>query len=73
MFLISIIIKSFATIFYKSKRTYLKILNRIKNIFNSSISQMIILVCIMIYHVLKKYKNNMHIIKKFKNEFIINE
>ena len=34
---------------------------------------MIILVCIIIYHVLKKYKNDAHIIKKFKNKFIIDE
>ena len=34
---------------------------------------MIILVCTMVYHVLKKYKNNAHIIKKFENEFIIDK
>ena len=73
MFLISIIIKSFATTFYKSKQIYLKISNRIKIMFNFLTLQMIILVCIIIYHVLKKYKNDAHIIKKFKNEFIIDE
>ena len=41
--------------------------------FNSLISQMIILVYIIIYHVLKKYKNDAYIIKPFKNEFIIDE
>ena len=73
MFLTSIIVKSFATIFYKSKQIYLKILYRIKDMLNSLISQMIILIYIMIYHVLKKYKNDAHIIKKSKNKFIINE
>ena len=73
MFLILIIIKSFATTFYKNKQTYLKISNRIKNIFNSFISQIIILIWFMIYHVLKKYKNDAHIIKKFENKFIIDE
>ena len=72
-FLISVIVKSFVTIFYKNKQTYFKISNRIKSIFNFLILQMIILICIVIHHVLKEYKNNVHIIKKFKNEFIINE
>ena len=52
MFLISIVVKSFAATFYKSKQTYLKISDRIKNMFNSFILQMIILVC----HVLKNIK-----------------
>ena len=73
MFSILIIVKSFATTFYKNKRTCLKTSDRIKNMFNSLISQMIILVCAIIYHVLKKYKNDAHIIKKFENEFIIDE
>ena len=73
MFLISIIVKSFAMTFYKNKRIYLKISDRIKNMFNLSISQMIIFICIIIYHVLKKYKNDAYINKKFKNEFIIDE
>ena len=73
MFLTSIIVKSFATTFYKNKRTCLKTSDRMKNMFNSLISQMIILVCIIIYHALKKYKNDAHIIEKFENEFIIDE
>ena len=73
MFLISVIIKSFAIIFYRNKQTCLKISDRIKNICNSLISQMIIFVYIIIYHVLKKYKNNAYIIKKFESKFIINE
>ena len=73
MFLISVIVKSFATTFYKSKQIYLKISDRIKDMFNSFISQMIIFVCIRIYHVLKKYKNDAHIIKKFESKFIIDE
>ena len=73
MFLISIIIKSFVTTFYKNRRTCLKTSDRIKNMFNSFISQMIIFVCIMIYHVLKKYKNDTHIIKKFENKSIIDK
>ena len=73
MFLISVIVKLFAMTFYKSKRTCLKISDRIKNMFNLLILQIIILVYIIIYHVLKKYKNNAHIIKKFENEFIIDK
>ena len=73
MLLISIIIKLFAMTFYKSKKTCLKTSDRIKNMFNFLISQIIILICIMIYHVLKKYKNDVHIIKKFENKFIIDE
>ena len=73
MFLISIIVKSFVTTFYKSKRICLKISKQIKNMFNSLISQMIILICIMIHHVLKKYKKDAHMIKKFENDFIINK
>ena len=73
MFLIPIVVKSFAITFYKSKQTCLKISDRIKNIFHSFILQMIIFICIMIYYVLKKYKNDAHIIKKFKSEFIIDK
>ena len=73
MFLTSVIVKLFAITFYKNKQTCLETSDRIKNMFNSLILQMIILVCIMIYHVLKKYKNNAHIIKKFESEFIIDE
>ena len=71
--LILIIVKLFATIFYKNTQTCLKILDRIKSMFNSLISQIIIFVCIIIYHVLKKYKNDAYIIKKFENKFIMNE
>ena len=73
MFLTSIIVKFFVTTFYKNKRMYLKILKRIKNMFNFFISQIIIFVCIMIHHVLKKYKKDAHMIKKFENNFIINK
>ena len=73
MFLTSIIIKSFTTIFYKNKQTYLKISDWIKNMFNSFILQMIIFIYTMIYHILKEYKNDAQIIKKFKNKFIIDE
>ena len=73
MFLILVIVKSFMTTFYKNKRTCLKISKQIKNMFNSFISQMIILVCIIIHHVLKKYKENAHMIKKFENNFVINK
>ena len=59
--------------FYKSKQTCFKISDRIKNIFNSFTSQMIILIYIIIYYILKKYKHDAHIIKKFENEFIIDE
>ena len=34
---------------------------------------MIIFIYIMIYHVLKEYKNNVYIVKKFENKFIIDE
>ena len=73
MFLTSIIVKSFMTTFYKSKRICLKISKRIKDMFNSFILQIIIFVCIMIHHVLKKYKEDAHMIKKFENNFVINE
>ena len=73
IFLISVIVKLFMTIFCKSKRIYSKISDRIKNMFNSFILQTIIFINIIIYHVLKKYKNGAYIIKKFENEFIINE
>ena len=73
MLLISIIIKAFAITFYKNRQTCLETSDRIKDIFNLLISQMIILVCTMIYHALKECKNNAHIIKKFENEFIIDE
>ena len=73
MFLTSVIVKSFTIIFYKNKRTYLKTSDQTKSMFNFLTSQIIILVYIIIYRVLKKYKNNAHITKKFENEFIINE
>ena len=73
MFLILFIIKLFVTTFYKNKSICLKTSDRIKSIFNSLILQIMILICIMIDHALKKYKNDAHIIKKFENEFIINE